>query len=236
MYLTHDADTAALLLDKAITGCLGDEVAEIRSLGETLARWRSEILAHHRTGASNGPTEGLNLLVKDVKRCGIEASNGSSTTDSESYSEPADPPGHTDQHHPPCERPVPTSTRGPLWRSGHVQHGARFRAAVGGAEDVAARLQFRRNQYAVRPGPRHGVVQNLEVRHVQCRLRFLAVPVGSHSSDGLTDLVDEIEVPTMAHAERAGECDVDRPAHLNGRRFNSDSAWPWVGGHRSRRS
>ena len=47
-----------------------DAVAEIRSLGETLQRWRAEILAHHDTGASNGPTEGLNLLVKEVKRCG----------------------------------------------------------------------------------------------------------------------------------------------------------------------
>ena len=32
--------------------------------------WRTEILAHHDTGASNGPTEGLNLCVKKVKRCG----------------------------------------------------------------------------------------------------------------------------------------------------------------------
>ena len=40
------------------------------SLGRTLARWRSEILNHHRTGASNGPTEGLNLLIKKVKRAG----------------------------------------------------------------------------------------------------------------------------------------------------------------------
>jgi hypothetical protein len=57
-------------LDKTIAGCRADDVAEIRSLGETLARWRDEILAYHRTGASNGPTEGLNLLVKKVKRCG----------------------------------------------------------------------------------------------------------------------------------------------------------------------
>ncbi len=47
-----------------------DEVAEIRSLDATLARWRPEILNHHRTGASNGPTEGLNLCVKKVKRGG----------------------------------------------------------------------------------------------------------------------------------------------------------------------
>ena len=47
-----------------------DDVAEIQSLGRTLAAWRTEILAHHDTGASNGPTEGLNLCVKKVKRAG----------------------------------------------------------------------------------------------------------------------------------------------------------------------
>ncbi len=70
VYLTDDPRAAALLLDKAIAGCTGDVVEEIRSLGNTLASWRSEILAHHDTGASNGPTEGLNLCVKRVKRCG----------------------------------------------------------------------------------------------------------------------------------------------------------------------
>lgn len=70
VYLTDDPAEAAVLLNKAIAGCLEDEVPEIRALGNTLRRWRNEILAHHRTGASNGPTEGLNLLVKKVKRCG----------------------------------------------------------------------------------------------------------------------------------------------------------------------
>jgi len=70
VYLTEDRDVAATLLDKAIAGCQDDEVEEIRSLGATLASWRTEILAHHDTGASNGPTEGLNLCVKRVKRCG----------------------------------------------------------------------------------------------------------------------------------------------------------------------
>jgi len=42
----------------------------MRSLGQTLERWRTEILNHHRTGASNGPTESLNLCVKKVKRAG----------------------------------------------------------------------------------------------------------------------------------------------------------------------
>src|SRR5271169_4311430 len=59
IYLTEDPKDARVLLDKAIVGCKNDEVEEIRSLGDTLERWRTEILNHHRTGASNGPTEGL---------------------------------------------------------------------------------------------------------------------------------------------------------------------------------
>ena len=70
VYLATNRADAAVLLDKTIAGCADDEVAEIRSLGDTLSRWREEILAHHDTGASNGPTECLNLLVKKVKRCG----------------------------------------------------------------------------------------------------------------------------------------------------------------------
>ena len=70
IYLTDDPAEAAVLVDKAIAGCAADDVEEIRSLGKTLSSWRNEIVAHHRTGASNGPTEGLNLAVKKVKRCG----------------------------------------------------------------------------------------------------------------------------------------------------------------------
>ena len=70
VYLTDDPTDAQLLLDKAIEGCRADWVGEIQSLGRTLTRWREEILNHHLTGASNGPTEGLNLLVKKVKRAG----------------------------------------------------------------------------------------------------------------------------------------------------------------------
>jgi len=70
VYLADDPAEAELLVDKAIEGCGMDPVDEVRSLGRTLSRWRAEILAHHVTGASNGPTEGLNLLVKKVKRAG----------------------------------------------------------------------------------------------------------------------------------------------------------------------
>jgi transposase len=70
IYLTDDVDEARFLIDKAIVGCALDDVDEIQTLGRTLAAWRNEILAHHHTGASNGPTEALNLCVKRVKRCG----------------------------------------------------------------------------------------------------------------------------------------------------------------------
>ena len=70
VYFADTPADAATLLDKATVGCSSDEVTEIRSLGNTLTSWRTEILAHHDTGASNGPTEGLNLCVKKIKRCG----------------------------------------------------------------------------------------------------------------------------------------------------------------------
>ena len=70
VYLTDDPNEAAVLLDRVIAGCLADEVDEIVSLGNTLKHWRTQILAHHLTGASNGPTEAMNLLVKKIKRCG----------------------------------------------------------------------------------------------------------------------------------------------------------------------
>lgn len=70
VYLTEDPKLAAQLLERVTVGCLADEVPEIVSLGQTLRRWRKEILAHHATSASNGPTEAMNLLVKKVKRVG----------------------------------------------------------------------------------------------------------------------------------------------------------------------
>jgi transposase len=70
VYLVDDPDAAAELLDNAIRACAADEVPEIRTLAHTLSRWHTEILNHHRTGASNGPTEGQNFCAKQVKRAG----------------------------------------------------------------------------------------------------------------------------------------------------------------------
>jgi len=71
VYLTDDVAEAERLLDDTIAWCLEPESGpELRRLVKTLRRWRREILAHHTTGASNGPVEAANLLIKQVKRSG----------------------------------------------------------------------------------------------------------------------------------------------------------------------
>jgi Transposase len=85
IYLTDDGDEAALLVDKAVAGCADDGVPEIQSLGRTAAAWRTEILDPHRTGASNGPTEGLTCAPRRSSAAAM-ALDASSTTGSASSS------------------------------------------------------------------------------------------------------------------------------------------------------
>jgi transposase len=71
VYLTDDPEQAERLLDEAIAWCTAPESGpELATLAKTLRRWRTEIVAHHHTGASNGPVEAANLLIKQVKRSG----------------------------------------------------------------------------------------------------------------------------------------------------------------------
>ena len=70
VYAEPDPEVAAVLLDHVIAACATDVVPEIRTMGRTLSRWHEENLNHHRTGASNGPTEGMNFCAKQVKRAG----------------------------------------------------------------------------------------------------------------------------------------------------------------------
>src|ERR1700682_535455 len=73
-------------------------------LGRTRAAWHTEILAHHRTGASNGPTMGLNLCVNEVKAA-VTGSVASPTTSYECSSTPAVSPGPPDHQPPPHPKP-----------------------------------------------------------------------------------------------------------------------------------
>ena len=47
------------------------QIPELCRLARTIDRWRDEVLAFHTTaGASNGPTEAVNLLVEKIRRIG----------------------------------------------------------------------------------------------------------------------------------------------------------------------
>jgi transposase len=71
VYGTDDPEQAAARLDAAIAWCTEAESGpELRRLAKMLRRWMTQILNHHRTGASNGPVEAMNLLIKQVKRSG----------------------------------------------------------------------------------------------------------------------------------------------------------------------
>lgn len=59
---------AARRFDAFIRKAKASAVPELHRLAKTMSRWRREILAHHRTGASNGPTEAVNHLIKKVLR------------------------------------------------------------------------------------------------------------------------------------------------------------------------
>lgn len=51
--------------------CADADVPELRRLATTIRAWEDEVLAYHTTsGASNGPTEAVNLLIEKVRRIG----------------------------------------------------------------------------------------------------------------------------------------------------------------------
>ena len=52
--------------------CATPDVPELHRLGRTIAAWQDQLLAYFTTsGASNGPTEAVNLLIKRIKRVGF---------------------------------------------------------------------------------------------------------------------------------------------------------------------
>lgn len=53
-----DPADAAALVDKAIIRCREDDVDEIRALGRTLSRWRTEILNHYHMEPPTDPPKG----------------------------------------------------------------------------------------------------------------------------------------------------------------------------------
>ncbi|MDQ6949453.1 MAG: ISL3 family transposase [Actinomycetota bacterium] len=70
VYATLEATRADRLLGQVIDECAETAIPELVTLANTLARWRTEIINRHRSGDSNGPTEAMNLLIKNIKRAG----------------------------------------------------------------------------------------------------------------------------------------------------------------------
>jgi transposase len=55
-------------LDALTADCRAGTGPEVRGMARTLVQWREAILAWHTTGYTNGPVEGLNSLIKKLKR------------------------------------------------------------------------------------------------------------------------------------------------------------------------
>jgi transposase len=71
VYAAGDLADARDALERFYRWSDGVGVAELSRLARTVRAWEAEILAFHATdGCSNGPTEAINLLIKQVKRVG----------------------------------------------------------------------------------------------------------------------------------------------------------------------
>jgi transposase len=74
LYTHRDQVLATKYFDELMVEFKSEEhPPEVRLLGKTLRSWRSEILAWHISGVTNGPTESMNNLIKRIKRmaCGM---------------------------------------------------------------------------------------------------------------------------------------------------------------------
>jgi hypothetical protein len=71
VYAAGDLADARAALERFYRWSDGVGVAELSRLARTVRAWEAEILAFHTAaGCSNGPTEAVNLLIKNVKRVG----------------------------------------------------------------------------------------------------------------------------------------------------------------------
>jgi transposase len=70
VYAARNRTMARRRLTKFYRHCDHSRVRECRRLTRTIRSWQAEVLAYHTTGASNGVTEGINLLIKKIKRVG----------------------------------------------------------------------------------------------------------------------------------------------------------------------
>ena len=71
LYRAKNREHAERRLHQWLVHCADSNVPELHRLARTMDAWREELLAYFDTGGiSNGPTEAMNLLIKEVKRTG----------------------------------------------------------------------------------------------------------------------------------------------------------------------
>ena len=71
VFATNDPFDARRRLVAFYDHCDCVDVDELTTLRRTIARWETAILRWHRTGLTNGATEGRNLIIKNIKRTGF---------------------------------------------------------------------------------------------------------------------------------------------------------------------
>jgi transposase len=76
LYAHRDADLALEWVDQ-LSADMRDSTSppEVRQLGRTMRRWRTQIAAWHEGQVSNGPTETMNGLAKRIKRVAFGMTN-----------------------------------------------------------------------------------------------------------------------------------------------------------------
>ena len=71
IFACPDRARAADTLYRWLAYCAHADIPELTRLARTIDSWRPELLAYFDTGGvSNGPTEAINLLIKQIKRVG----------------------------------------------------------------------------------------------------------------------------------------------------------------------
>ena len=72
---SHRSRTADLLRDIIDQCAKKSPPPELRKLSRTLRNWFDQVTAWHQARVSNGPTEGMNNLLKRVKRVAFGFTN-----------------------------------------------------------------------------------------------------------------------------------------------------------------
>jgi len=71
VYLAPDPKAGKTRAATVIAAARSCPIGEVARLGRTLTEWQTEIVAYFDTGgASNGPTEAINLLIEKIRRVG----------------------------------------------------------------------------------------------------------------------------------------------------------------------